>query len=72
MPRETPMSAIHLENLLKLARLGVRVVPAAPAFYAGAQKIEDLVDFVIGKALDQLEVPHGLYRRWTGPEAVIK
>ncbi len=66
VPRETPLSAIHLENLLKLARLGVRVVPAIPAFYAGAQKMEELVDFVVGKILDQLEIPHALYRRWVG------
>ena len=69
VPRETPLSAIHLENLLKLARLGVRVVPAIPAFYSGAQKIEELVDFVIGKVLDQFEIHHTLYRRWTGGEA---
>ena len=68
VPRETPLSAIHLENLLKLARLGVRVVPAIPAFYSGAQKIEELVDFVVGKVLDQLEIPHALYRRWTGTD----
>ncbi|MBI1978210.1 MAG: UbiX family flavin prenyltransferase [Candidatus Omnitrophica bacterium] len=66
VPRETPLSAIHLENLLKLARLGVSVVPAIPAFYSGAQKIEELVDFIIGKVLDQLEIPHTLYRRWIG------
>ncbi|MBI4395006.1 MAG: UbiX family flavin prenyltransferase [Candidatus Omnitrophica bacterium] len=68
VPRETPLSAIHLENLLKLARLGVRVVPAIPAFYSGAQTVDELVDFVIGKVLDQFEIPHGLYRRWTGSE----
>ena len=66
VPRETPLSAIHLENLLKLARLGVRVVPAIPAFYSGAQKIEELVDFVVGKVLDQLEISHTLYPRWVG------
>lgn len=66
VPRETPLSVIHLENLLKLARLGVRVVPAIPAFYSGAQKMEELIDFVVGKALDQLELPHALYRRWVG------
>jgi 4-hydroxy-3-polyprenylbenzoate decarboxylase len=68
VPRETPLSAIHLENLLKLARLGVRVVPAIPGFYSGAQKIEELVDFVVGKVLDQFEIPHTLYRRWTGSQ----
>jgi flavin prenyltransferase len=66
VPRETPLSAIHLENLLKLARLGVRVVPAIPAFYSGAQKIEELVDFVVGKTLDQLDIDHALFRRWVG------
>lgn len=68
VPRETPMSAIHLENLLKLARLGVRVVPAIPAFYSGAQKIEELVDFLVGKVLDQLEIQHTLYQRWVGSQ----
>ncbi len=72
VPRETPLSAIHLENLLKLARLGVRIVPAIPAFYSGAQKIEELVDFVIGKVLDQFEIQHTLYRRWTGSEPLEK
>ena len=66
--RETPLSAIHLENLLKLARIGVRVVPAIPAFYSGAQKLEELVDFVVGKVLDQLEIPHTLYPRWVGSQ----
>ena len=66
VPRETPVSAIQLENMLKLARLGVRVLPANPAFYAGAKTIQDLVDFVVGKTLDALEIPHGVYPRWTG------
>lgn len=67
VPRETPLGAIHLENLLKLARLGVRILPASPAFYSGAQTIQDLVDFLIGKILDSLEIPHTVYPRWTGP-----
>ncbi len=66
VPRETPLNAIHLENMLKLARLGVRVVPAMPAFYSGAGTIEDMVDFVVGKVLDQFEIAHALYPRWTG------
>lgn len=66
VPRETPLSAIHLENLLKLARLGVRVLPASPAFYSGAQTIQDLVDFVVGKVLDSLEISNAVYPRWTG------
>lgn len=71
VPRETPLSAIHLENLLKLARLGVKVVPAIPAFYSGAQKVDELIDFVIGKILDQLEIQHTLYRRWVGSSETI-
>ena len=66
VPREMPLSALHLENLLKLARLGVKVLPASPAFYSGAQTIQDLIDFVVGKVLDALEIPHAVYPRWTG------
>jgi len=66
VPRETPLSAIHLENMLKLARLGVRVVPAMPGFYSGAKTIEEIVDFVVGKVLDQLDISHALYPRWVG------
>ena len=66
VPRETPFSAIHLENMLKLSRIGVKIVPAMPGFYAGAKRIEDLVDFMVGKVLDQLEISHCLYPRWVG------
>ena len=66
VPRETPLSLIQIENLLKLARAGARVLPANPAFYSGAQSIQDLVDFVVGKVLDSLEISHAVYPRWTG------
>jgi len=66
VPREMPLSAIHLENMLKLARLGAKIVPPMPAFYSGQQKISDLVDFVVGKILDQMDIPHMLYPRWVG------
>ncbi|MBI3317024.1 MAG: UbiX family flavin prenyltransferase [Candidatus Omnitrophica bacterium] len=66
VPRETPLSALHLENMLKLARLGVRIVPAMPGFYSGAQGLQEIVDFMAGKILDQMEIPHALYPRWTG------
>lgn len=69
VPRETPLSAIHLENLLKLARLGVRIVPPMPGFYGDPRTLGDLVDFVVGKVLDQLGVEHRLYRRWGAPPA---
>lgn len=64
VPRETPLHAIHLENMLKLARLGVRIIPAMPAFYFGPQTIDDLVAFLVGKVLDNLGIEHALFRRW--------
>lgn len=64
VPRETPLHAIHLENMLKLARLGVTIVPAMPAFYFGPRSIEDLVDFLVGKVLDTLRIEHSLFTRW--------
>jgi 4-hydroxy-3-polyprenylbenzoate decarboxylase len=64
VPRETPLSVIHLRNMLTLAELGVFVVPAMPAFYHKPMSIDDLVDFVVGKVLDCLGIEHSLYRRW--------
>lgn len=64
VPRETPFSAIHLENMLKLARLGVVILPANPGFYHHPQTVQDLVDFVVARILDQLAVPHQLMPRW--------
>jgi len=68
--RETPLSAIHLENMLKLARLGVTVMPANPGFYQQPVSIQDLVDFMVARILDHLEVEHALLPRWgeTGTE----
>lgn len=66
VPRETPLSAIHLENMLKLSRLGVRIVPAMPGFYSGTPSVEGMIDFVVGKTLDQLGIVHSLYPRWVG------
>jgi 4-hydroxy-3-polyprenylbenzoate decarboxylase len=63
-PREMPLSAIHLENMLKLARLGVRIVPPIPAFYQKPKKLSDIVDFVAGKILDSAGVKHNLFKRW--------
>lgn len=64
VPRETPLSAVHLENLLKLARLGVTVLPPAPGFYGKPQRVEDLVDFIVARVLDHLGVEHRLGPRW--------
>ena len=64
VPRETPFSAIHLENMLKLARLGVCILPANPGFYHHPETVADLVDFVVARILDQLGVAHRLMARW--------
>lgn len=64
VPRETPLNAIQLENMLKLSRLGVTILPAMPGYYHKPQTMDDLVNFVVGKALDALDVPHELFRRW--------
>jgi 4-hydroxy-3-polyprenylbenzoate decarboxylase len=63
-PRETPLNAIHLENMLKLARLGVQIVPAMPAFYQKPKTIEDMVSFVVGRLVECLGLDHQLYRKW--------
>lgn len=64
VPRETPLNAIHLRNMLELAENGVCIVPAMPAYYHKPIRIEDLVDFVVGKVLDILGIEHTLYKRW--------
>ena len=64
VPRETPMSIIHLENLVTLARAGAMVMPACPSFYAQPKTIGQLIDSVVGRVLDHLSVEHALLRRW--------
>ena len=64
VPRETPLSAIHLENLLRLTRAGAVVLPAAPAFYHRPRSVDDLVDFVVARVLAQLAVEHEIGKRW--------
>lgn len=64
VPRETPFSAIHLENMLRLARAGAIILPPNPGFYHHPQSVEDLVDFVVARILDQLSVAHTLMARW--------
>ena len=67
VPRETPLSTIHLENLLRLRQAGAVILFAAPGFYHGAETIDDLVDFVVGRCLDQLGLDHALIKRWGSP-----
>jgi 4-hydroxy-3-polyprenylbenzoate decarboxylase len=64
VPRETPLSAIHLENMLRLARAGAVILPPAPGFYTRPATVADLVDFVVARVLDHLDVPQELTRRW--------
>jgi flavin prenyltransferase len=64
VPRETPVSAIHLQNMLRLARAGAVILPAAPGFYNRPQSVQDLVDFIVARVLDQLDVEHALAPRW--------
>ena len=64
VPRETPLSAIHLENMLRLTHAGAVILPANPGFYHHPAKVEDLVDFVVARVLDHVGVEHSLIRRW--------
>ena len=69
VPRETPLSAIHLENMLKLARAGATILPPVPGFYGRPSRVDDLVDFVVARVLDHLGVAHDLGPRWGGRRA---
>lgn len=64
MPRETPLHAIHLENMLTLSKLGVRIIPAMPAFYNRPASLDEMIDFMVGKVLDSMDIEHSLYKRW--------
>lgn len=64
VPRETPFSAIHLENMLKLSRLGVTILPANPGFYNRPAQVEALVDFIVSRVLDQFGIENDLMARW--------
>ncbi|MFM2110069.1 MAG: UbiX family flavin prenyltransferase [Gammaproteobacteria bacterium] len=64
VPRETPFSAIHLENMLKLSRLDVTILPANPGFYNRPARVEELVDFIVARVLDQFDIEHDLMKRW--------
>jgi len=64
VPRESPMSAIHLENLLKLSQVGAFILPATTAFYHKPKNVEEMVDFTVGRVLDILKIKHKLFKRW--------
>ncbi len=67
VPRETPFSVIHLENMLRLARAGAVILPPSPGFYTHPQSVADIVDFVVARVLDQLGVAHTLVKPWGNP-----
>ena len=66
VPREMPYNIIHLENMLRLARAGATIMPAAPGFYHHPKEIQDLVNHVVGRVLDQFGIEHTLFQRWNG------
>ena len=68
VPRETPYNAIHLENMLKLSHAGARILPASPGFYHRPKTIEELVDHLCFRILDQFDIPHSKRSEWTGEE----
>jgi 4-hydroxy-3-polyprenylbenzoate decarboxylase len=67
VPRETPLSLVHLENLTQVTRAGALVLPAMPSFYGRPQTVDDMVDSVVGRALDHLGIAHRLSHRWKTP-----
>jgi 4-hydroxy-3-polyprenylbenzoate decarboxylase len=69
VPRETPLSAIHLENMLRVTNAGAIVMPAAPGFYHRPKAIDDLVNFIVARICDHIGVPHTLVARWGGEES---
>jgi len=68
VPRETPFNQIHLENMLKLSRAGAQILPASPGFYHRPKTIEELVDHLCFRILDQFDIPHSRKTQWTGEE----
>jgi flavin prenyltransferase len=71
VPRETPYSSIHLENMLRLTHAGAVVLPASPGFYHRPQHIDDLIDFVVGRVLSQLGIAHAIGPRWASGEGGV-
>jgi 4-hydroxy-3-polyprenylbenzoate decarboxylase len=67
VPRETPLSIVHLDNMRKAAEAGAVILPAMPGWYHGVKSVQDLVDFLVARILDQLAISHDLMRRWGDP-----
>ncbi len=66
VPRETPLSTVHLKNMTELSQLGATILPAMPGFYGKPESMDDLIDFVVGKTLDCLDIENNCYKRWEG------
>ncbi len=64
VPRETPLSVVHLDNMKRVCEAGAVVLPAMPGWYHGVSRVEDLIDFIVARILDQLELDHALFARW--------
>ena len=68
VPRETPLSLIHIENMARLSSAGAVILPAMPGFYFNPKRLEDIIDHIVGKVLDLLKLEHSLFKRWEGME----
>jgi 4-hydroxy-3-polyprenylbenzoate decarboxylase len=66
VPRETPLSLIHLENMVRISRAGAILVPAMPGYYMRPKSVDDIIDHIVGKVLDLLKIEHKLFKRWEG------
>ncbi|MHC1592912.1 MAG: UbiX family flavin prenyltransferase [Methermicoccaceae archaeon] len=71
VPRETPLSYVHLENMVKATRAGACILPACPAYYTRPTTVEECIDFIVGRVLDVLAIPHELYKRWSPPSELL-
>ncbi|MBV9175866.1 MAG: UbiX family flavin prenyltransferase [Nitrososphaeraceae archaeon] len=71
VPRETPLSKIHLDNMIKLVEIGVVILPATPGFYHKPKSIDELIIHIVGKVLDQFGIKHNIFRRWGAGDKVI-
>jgi len=72
VPRETPLSLVHLENMVRAARAGARILPACPAYYHHPTTVQQCIDFIVGRVLDVLGLEHQLYKRWHPPSEMLE
>ena len=70
VPRETPFNTIHLENMCRLSKMGASIIPAMPGFYHHPKTIDDIVDFLIGKILDYLNIENNMFKKWEGTNEI--